>query len=168
MSHAIESLQDDITARGSVQWIIRDRKSRIVSCGVCRNKTNNNALAALAQWATGVANIGIGTTVPVPSQMQLGTGTGTPAATDPGLFTAASGTLQQITNASVYQTFYAQYTAYWGSSTPAGNYTEAVLLDKNNVCWAHVLLQTSANQPYIPIQSGQTLTILWKLQLLGN
>jgi hypothetical protein len=161
---------DAVTARGGVEWIVRDPCGRIVRRGKTKNKTNVNALSALTQWAVGVAsNIGsAGTVVPYPTQMQLGTGTGTPSATDNGLFAPAPGTLVPITNWSVYQNYYAQYVAYWGSTTPAGNYTEAVLLDPNGFCWAHVLLQTSANQPYVPIQSGQTLTIIWKLQLLGN
>jgi len=156
-------LDDVIRTRGPVQWILRDKHGRFVKRGFGRtyNKTNNNALSALAQFA-------IGASPAYPTQMQLGTGTGTPSATDPGLFTAAPGTEIPITNWSVYQSFYAQYLAYWGSTTPPGNYSEAVLLDQNGLCWAHVLLQTSANQPYVPVQSGQTLTILWKLQLLGN
>lgn len=165
----ITQTQDDIHLQGGVTWIVRDAKGRFVRRGNIRNKTNNNALSALTQYAIGTPNVaGYSNQVPYPTQMQLGTGTGTPSAIDAGLFTATSGTLIAITNWSVYQTYYAQYTGYWSSTTPAGNYTEAVLLDKNNVCWAHVLLQTSANQPYIPIQAGQTLTIIWKLQLIGN
>jgi hypothetical protein len=162
MSAVIQS-HDDINAHGSVIWVVRDRRGRFVKGGRGRNqnKTNNNALAALAQLAIGGAP-------GYPTQMQLGTGTGTPAANDPGLFSAAAGTLVPITNWSVYQNYYAQYMGFWGSSTPAGNYTEAVLLDPSTLCWAHVLLQTSANQPYVPIQAGQTLTILWKVQLTGN
>lgn len=158
---ALVQTRDDINAHGSVIWTVRDRRGRFVKGGRGRNhnKTNNNALSALAQYAIGAAP-------GYPTQMQLGTGTGTPSATDPGLFTPAEGTLVPITNWSTYNTFYAQYIAYWGSSTPPGDYTEAVLL--SNLCWAHVLLQTSANQPYVTIQAGQTLTILWKLQLTGN
>lgn len=158
---------EDLALRGSVTCLIRNASGRILRRLFIPNKTNNNARAAVAKWMTGVGNVGIGAT-PYPTQMQLGTGTGTPAATDTGLFTAAAGTLVAITNASTYQTFYAQFVAYWGSTTPAGNYTEAVLLDSAGVCWAHVLLQTSASQPYIPISAGQTLTVLWKINVLGN
>lgn len=158
---------DFIRGRGEVLWRLKDPDGRILLSGGSRNKTNNNALSAIVQWGTGTANIGIGA-VSAPTQMQLGTGTGTPSSTDTGLFTPTSGTVQPITNASPYQTFYMQFLAYWGSSTPAGNYTEAGLFDTNMTLWAHVLLQTSAGQPYIPISAGQTLTILWKLQLIGN
>lgn len=152
---------------GAAFWVVKDRVGHIVRRGRARNKINNNALAAFAKWAIGVNNTGQGA-LPGPSQMQLGTGTGTPTPTDTGLFTPTAGTVQQITNPAVYQTFYAQYLAYWGSSTPAGNYSEAGLFDPAMTMWAHVLLQTSANQPYIPITAGQTLTILWKLRFVGN
>jgi len=152
---------------GEIQWVVRDRRGRFVRWGIIRNKTNNNARAVLAQWMTGTTNASNGA-APGPSQMQLGTGTGTPAATDTGLFTAASGTLVAISNQSVYQTYYAQYQGFWPSTTPAGNYSEVALFDPNLVLWAHVLLQTSANQPYIPLQLGQTLSVIWKINVLGN
>lgn len=169
MGVALE-VDDGIRTRGPVEWIIRDAKGRFVKRGRGRlvNKTNNNALAAYAQWGVGVANVGAGNVIPYPTQMQLGTGTGTPASNDSGLFTAAAGTEVAITSYSVYKTYYSQYVAYWGSSTPTGNYTEAVLLDPNGLCWAHVLLQTSASQPYVPIKPSQTLTIIWRVQFQGN
>lgn len=157
----------EVRLRGQVRWWWRDGRGRLLGAGQRANVVTNQALAALAQWAIGVTNVGPGA-VPFPTQMQLGTGTGTPSATDTGLFAPAAGTLVAITNFTVYQTFYAQFLAYWGSTTPAGNYTEAGLLDPNGVLWAHVLLQTSGSQPYIPLQAGQTLNILWKLQFLGS
>lgn len=156
---------------GVVTAIVRDaRTGRFVRVRHMRNKINNNALSALVQWGVGVAtNFGSGAPlVPYPIQMQLGTGTGVPALTDTGLFTPAANTEVNITSFSVYQVFTMQFVAFWGTSTPANNYTEAALFDVNGVCWAHVLLQTSANQPYIAIQSGQTLTIIWKITLTGN
>ena len=160
---------DGMGLDGSIVAIVRDARGRFVRRYTIRNKTNNNARAFVAQWLTATSNItGSPGAVPGPSQMQLGTGTGSPAATDAGLFTAAAGTLVSLTNQSVYQTYYAQWIAYWGSSTPAGNYTEVVLLDAANNCWAHVLLQTSSSQPYVPISAGQTLTVIWKFNVLGN
>lgn len=159
-----------IEAHGIVDWILRDPDGRFAKRGRRRhrNKINNNAVAAFPQWATGVGNVGAGSVVPYPTQMQLGTGTGTPSSSDPGLFTPVAATLTPINNWSVYQTYYAQYVAYFSGNIPAGNYSEAVLLDPNNLCWAHVLLQTSSSQPYIPIQAGQSLTIQWKLQFVGS
>lgn len=161
-------VEDAIRAVGGVLAIVRDRHGRFVRVYRIRNKTNNNARAIVTNWLAGTSNItGSPGAQPGPSQMQLGTGTGTPAPTDTGLFTATAGTLIAVSGVGTYQTFYAQYTGFW-SAPPANNYSEAGLFDAAGNLWAHVLLQTSANQPYIPISTGQTLTILWKINVLGN
>lgn len=94
-----------------------------------KNTLTNYALATVAQWLAGTANVpgGSGGLVS-PAYVALGNGSGTPAPTDIAAFAEVDGARVLASSAQQYQTYYAMIVGFFGTA-PAVNYTEAVLLD---------------------------------------
>jgi hypothetical protein len=124
----------------AIQWDELTKEIKFVS-PVYENTITNTFLGRIAQWIGGANNTGQNAVIGV-SKFQLGTGTGTTNASDTSLFAPVSSSLIAIATVVVNGN-QANFIINYPAGRVSGTYTEAGLLDANNVLLTHLLLSPS-------------------------
>jgi hypothetical protein len=131
---------------------------KIISVQEYKNTLTNTFMNRIAQWLGGANNTGANAVLGA-SKFQMGTGSGTPAASDTSLFTPVASSLINIAGANVSGNS-VSYIINYPANTTSGTFTEAGLLDANNVLLTHLMLN-----PNISIAGNLAVTLQYTLNV---
>jgi hypothetical protein len=154
------NLNESATAVGYVHIQKHDANGCLIYDRTFKNQLTNYARSASAQlWA--------GVHLATPSYIQIGVGSPvypktSVDPTDTALWTPVDGTLRQCDFATVWLNYNTQYSVTYQQADAIGTWTELGLVDANGNLWSHVMLDNFSKD------SGETVTVQWQVQHIGN
>lgn len=154
------NLGETATAVGYVRLIKHDANGVLIYDQIHKNQLTTYARSASAQMWTGNA-------IATPNSIQVGNGSPTVPRvgvdpSDTALWAPMAGTLRVCDFTSVWLTYTTQYSITYQQSDANGDWTEIGLFDKNGNLWSHVAVTGFTKN------SGETVTVQWQIQHIGN
>lgn len=154
------SVGESTLAVGHVHITKHDAEGRLIHDKWYKNQITNFAKNATAQLWTGAV-------LPIPSAIQVGNGSPTLPSTgvdpyDTSLWSPISDTFKQCDFTSVWLNYTSQYSVTYQQSEAIGTWTEVGLFDSQSNLWSHVAISEFTKS------SGETVTVQWQIQHLGN
>jgi hypothetical protein len=151
---------DSFQTIGHVRILVHEADGSLVSDNLHKNTLTNYAKNASAQMWTG-------TVLVTPTKIELGNGLPTPPLvttdpTDTNLWNPAPATLKTCDFATVWLSYYSQYSVTYQTTDSVGTWTEVGLFDANGNLWSHVALNN-----FIKLNT-QTVTVQWQIQHLAS